>query len=106
MDSGNGATALSSFLSQHCTYINRFNPFSWLISLKFTQGHVVAESLSSGLMSVHRITGPKDYQISSLGNWGMRKSDREGNPKVHENQNVVSFSEESHHKIYIRPLDI
>lgn len=50
-------------LSWHCTYINMFNPFSWLISLKFTQGHFIADSLSFGLESVLRIIG--DDQISS-----------------------------------------
>lgn len=104
---GHRATLLSLGFSQHCTHINVFNPFSELISLKFIQGHFIAKSLSFGLVSAHRITGPIVTGFTHLetkGNWRMRRWRREGNPRVNENQSFFSFLEESQYETYIRPL--
>lgn len=86
-----------------------FNPFSELISLKFIQGHFIAESLSLGLVSAHRIIGPIVTGLTHLetkGNWGMSRWGREGNPRLSGNQNLFSFLEESQYETYIRPLNV
>lgn len=107
LDSRNSATLFSLCSSQHCTHINVFNPFSWLISLKFTQGHLIAESLAFGLVSAHRITGPTDYWSFSFGNKGETgDEDVRVEREILENQNVFSFLEESEHESFIRPLHI